>query len=329
MKKIIILILGTAEENDKFFYDEYKECILNTWAKNVPENIQVIYYHGGTETKFENGILTLPVEDDMKNVYKKTYFALDYINKHFEYDFVFRTNTSTYINTYLLNLFIDNIYQENYQYGSDIYSLSEGYVPYPLIPFRRGNGILFSKNDVDFFLSYGINLLYLGICDDTAIGNVFNSYLITQSIRDQKKWNTNIKGLPHAWYKSTDLLDNIGHQLSSFNNSDKYWMCITTTVKRYREREIEFDQYKEFHNLILNLRYPDEKIVIDNMRKYSENYSIFIGSILGYMDYEKWKHVDKNQLYFLEISNKAADDEQYYLREEIQGKFEKIDLSKI
>ena len=321
--------MGTNEKTDPFFRQEYEECCKTTWMINLPSNFQVIYYQGGNKTELNNDILTVACEDDLKSTFKKTYFALDYIDKNLDYDIIFRTNTSTYINGYLLNLFIDNIYLDKYYYGSDIYSLSEGYCPYPLTPYRRGNGIIYNKNEVKAILIEGINLLYLSHTDDIALDNVLNSINIKYCLTNNQKYFDNHKGIPHAWYKCVPENFSTGHQLSSFNNSELYCMCPTITIKRYREREKEFEIYKEFHNLILNLKYPEEFTIIKNMKEYSNNYSIFIGSILGYIDYNRWKEIDKNKLYLLEISTKASDDEQFYIRQEIQGKFHDFDFDKL
>ena len=321
MKKTIILILGCQESTDPFFYKEYKECILETWAKDLPENIQTIYYQGGSETKFENNILTLECEDDLKWTYKKTYLALQYIYKNFDFDLILRTNTSTYINTYLLNLFIENIYDESKYYGADLYSLSEACAPYPLSIYRRGNGILYDKKDVENILYNGICLLYKGICDDIGLDDILNSYQIQESLKNNYKYIDNHAGWPHSWYKCIDKVFDTNHQISNYNNSTNYDISITTTLKKYREREEEFKIYHEYHNLILNLKYRPEVEIIKSIRDYSENPDIFLGSVIGYIDYNRWKRFDKNVLYLMEISNKASDDEQFSIYREIQGRF--------
>ena len=328
-KKIIILVMGTNEKTDPFFRQEYEECCKKTWIKNLPSNFRVIYYQGGEKTELKDDILTVACEDDLKNTYKKTYFALDYIDKNFDYDIIFRTNTSTYINGYLLNLFINNIYEEDYFYGSEIYSLSEAYCPYPLFLYRRGNGIIYNKNEVKNILIEGINLLYLGHTDDIALDNVLNSINIKHYLKIGEKYLDNHRGIPHAWYKSVDNKFDSRHALSSYNKSKYYWMCPTVTIKRYRKRDEEFDIYKEFHGIIENIEYPDEKEIIEKMKSYSLDFSIFVGSILGYFNYSKWKTFDKNRLYLLEISSKATDDEQFNIRKEIQGKFNNFDLNRL
>ena len=42
--------------------------------------------------------------------------------------------------------------------------------------------------------------------------------------------------------------------------------------------------------------------------EYMKDPSIFIGSILGYMNYSEWKRMNKNELCWLEFSHKASDD---------------------
>ena len=62
-----------------------------------------------------------------------------------------------------------------------------------------------------------------------------------------------------------------------------------------------------------------EPIWTNEMLEYTKDPSIFIGSVLGYIDINKWKSMDKNMLFLEEISHKASDDEQHYKYKEIQG----------
>ena len=50
--------------------------------------------------------LVVDTNDDYYNIAKKTFLALDNINSNYEYDFVFRTNTSSYINFKNLKEFV-------------------------------------------------------------------------------------------------------------------------------------------------------------------------------------------------------------------------------
>ena len=62
-----------------------------------------------------------------------------------------------------------------------------------------------------------------------------------------------------------------------------------------------------------------EPIWTNEMLEYTKDPSIFIGSIMGYIDIGKWKSMDKNKLFLEEISHKASDDAEHYKYKEIQG----------
>ena len=47
---------------------------------------------------------------------------------------------------------------------------------------------------------------------------------------------------------------------------------------------------------------------LDKLLKYSENPSVFLGSIIGYIDYNTWLRLDKQKLWEIECSNKADND---------------------
>lgn len=348
--KILVLVMGADLEiaPGYTFYDQFKYS-ANTWLskKNRPSNIDVIYYEGGKylETQYEVdeendvGVLKIDCEDDLDGTFKKTWLTLNWIENNIKekYDWVFRTNTSTFVNLHLLKEMIDNYFDKNnYKklYASDLYSLSEANAPYPLCIYPRGNGILLSYKNVQKIILEGISLIYLRMTDDIAIGNCLNGYYIKQNIidgqqgstKDHFPYHTYIKGLTHGWYRCIDQKFNMGHQLSIWgddNTNPDYWSkFVTIQLKMYRQRENEQSNFEKFiteiYPYLKDKKYKYEEI--DNILHYSHNPSIFIGSIIGYIDYNEWKEKDLNELYLLEISHKASDDPQYEKYKEIQGK---------
>lgn len=346
--KILVLVMGANKEiaPGYTFYDQFKYS-ADTWLskENRPANIDVIYYEGGryleTSYKEENGIgiLRLDCEDDLESTFKKTWMALSWIENNLDkYDWVFRTNTSTFVNLHLLKEIVDDYFVKGDQdrlYAADLYSLSEACAPYPLSLYPRGNGMLLSHLKVQEIIQEGISLLYLGMTDDIAIGNCINSRIIKDKILDKQlniapindgPYHYYIKGLTHGWYRCVDQVFDNGHQLSCYgdNNEDlEYWSkFITIQMKMYRQRENEKANWEKFINDIYpyikekKYTYKDVEKVID----YSNNPSVFIGSIIGYIDYNEWKEKDMNELYLLEISHKASDDPQHEKYKEIQGK---------
>lgn len=301
MKKILILVQSC---NDDFFQKEI-ECIKNTYASNLPSNIDFIYYTGNNDKEelIEDN-LKLICSDDIYSTFRKTYYALRFFQLHnMQYDYIVRTNTSTYINVKLLNEIINSIKDDKKLYCTELYSLSDGCCPMPLALFARGNCIILSKYWQNIILNEGISFLYLNITDDKTIGNIHNSF----RIKTKQQYVDNFVCFPHGWYKCIDNKDTENnHKLCKYGASlDDYSKFLTVQIKNYNNRNLEFKHFKEVHNLFKNENV--KKACIDAF-EYSKNPSVFIGSILGYIDLETWKKIDKNQLYEMEVNNKAIDD---------------------
>ena len=317
MKKILIMLMSC---DDNFFKEEENIC-KQTWLSNIDkfDNIEYIIYRGNEDIqkhKYQKDThtLILKCEDDLDNTFKKTYYAFKLADKIFDYDYIFRTNTSNYVNIELLNYFIQHIEDDNIVWTSDLYSLSNSFCPYPLYLYARGSGVIYSKKTIDIILKEGISFLYLKKCDDWIIGNILNSYWIKQG----KDYLNYIKGYTHAWYKCIPNKETPNrHKLCKYGNDNLDWdfinKFITIQIKVYHDdRNKELNNYKEFHNAVNNKEYTEEELekIYNYIIEYSKSPSIFIGSILGYADYNEWKNTDKMKLYNYQIQNKANDDEE-------------------
>ena len=284
-------------------------------------NIDYCFYSGREDiekNKYnkEEHYLTLRCEDNIKNTFKKTYYAFNVCNKLFkDYDYIFRTNTSTYVNIELLNSFVEHIAKlnKNILWCSELYSLSNSFCPYPLYLYGRGNGLLISKELIDIILKNGLGYLYLQKCDDWIIGNILNSYWINQG----KDYLDYIKSYKHGWFKCVPEEQPNNHKLCVYGNQNKDWIFlrqfITIQIKRYRERNLEEEHYKELHEVFVNNKYDsyDQTLAYANDNdQYAKNPSIFIGSIIGYTTYNEWKNCNKMQLYIYQVNHKASDDEE-------------------
>lgn len=333
--KLAILMLGADTEicPGFTFFDEYT-IAKETWAdfsKLEPNSLKddtiLIYYDGGRYMKDElidegNGhyVLHLACEDEMSFTFKKTWLAYKYVYDNFLPAWIFRTNTSTYVNVDVLYDFIDNYAKPEITYGSDLYSLSEACCPWPLCIYPRGNGVLtHHKIYKPCIIENGISLAYQKICDDICFGILINSY----NINKHGNYLNFIKGLPHAWYKCVDVLFDNNHKFSRFGDSNlNYHDFVTITVKKYRDREKEKEHYLALHEKIKSdpIGFNAKPYWTNEMLDYVDNYSTFVGSILGYLDFDVWNNIDKNELFLKEICNKASDDEQHYIYKDVQGK---------
>jgi len=280
---------------DWCFYDASPDAVKHTYSKDQ--------HH-----------LELRCEDDTNHTYKKTWYALNAVEKLFgDYDYVFRTNTSTYVNLKLLSRFVETLDDDTTLWASELYSLSNSFCPYPLYLYGRGNGLLMPKKVVSLLLNNGKVALYLDKCDDWMIGNILNSYWMSVG----EDYLSHIKSYTHGWYKCVPEDMPTNHKLCTYGNHDKSYekmgKFITIQVKRYRERELESKHYHELDGA-MKLGNPTEEeldSVCKEIHEYSEDPSVFIGSILGYVSYSEWKSCDKMKLFNYQVAHKANDDEEF------------------
>lgn len=303
--RILILIMSCREE---FFQNEVKR-ILETWGSKHSQNVDIMYYDGNwPEGGIEGNHIKSSSADNLDYTYLKTYDALAQVMQLNKYKWIFRVNTSTYVNIPLLEKFIECVADEDVLYAAELYSLTEAPCPEPLDIYARGNAFLISSKMAYILLHEGINLLFLKVVDDVCIGNVLNSYYIKQS-NQHDEYLKHIAGIPHAWYKAVEQEFPCGHALSCYGKAgdmNYYNDFITVQTKMYRRRGEEDANMQELWNIMKDAPEPS----LDVTLKYMKNPSVFIGSALGYISLEEWKKVPKNVLYSYEMKNKAIDDKQ-------------------
>lgn len=310
MKNIIILVMSCKDP----FFQEQEKLIDETWGKDILEgkypNITLVKYHGDEEeNKIKDNIMYLHCEDDINSTFKKSYLALSLCKRYYQYDYIFRVNTSTYVNVDLLNAFVQSLKQDDVLWCAEEYSLSESMTPFPLYLFGRGNALLFSKYLVDIIISQGFSYLYFNMTDDNTIGNILNSYWM----KNNMNYLDHIKSFRHGWYRciGTNVItkNSICQWMNDNCSFDFMKTFLTIQIKRYWEREKENQNYIDlYNNCFKDNKDDDIQKSVELQYEYSKNPNVFIGSILGYVSYEQWKNIDKDQLYQLEVNNKSADD---------------------
>lgn len=323
MKRILVLVMSCQNQ---FFIDE-EQAVKDTWAKQIIDgkylNIDFIIYRGGYDknsfSKSEH-LLKLNVEDDLEHTFKKTYFAFSMIKKFFgDYDYIFRTNTSTYVNVELLNAYVNSIRNDDIIYTSDIYSLTEIFAPYPMCLIARGNGMILSNKIINALLKESLPLLsYTNLYDDHGIGNIINSL----HIKNGENYKDFIKEYRHGWYKCTNTTIENGHPLCKYDNDCldfDFWKSFMTIqmrnygdLRNFKCRENEIEKIYEFHSKVFEDKTIDNIEECVSMNVDFKEQTVFIGSLLNYIPLEKWESLDKYELYDLEVNNKASDDKEFY-----------------
>ncbi len=79
-------------------------------------------------------------------------------------------------------------------------------------------------------------------------------------------------------------------------------------MTNFKFRENESEKFYELQKIFEGKHNEDIDVSIKMNNDRGTNYEIFIGSILGYVGYDKWKAIPKIELYNYELNNKASDD---------------------
>jgi hypothetical protein len=91
--KTLVLVLGCRTQP----YPALIETIESTWAAEEVDGVSVLFYYGGGELRRAGRHLYLPVPDDLPNVGRKTIAAFEHVLGEVDFDVVFRTNCSSYV----------------------------------------------------------------------------------------------------------------------------------------------------------------------------------------------------------------------------------------
>lgn len=143
--------------NSKEFVNEEK-VVRQTWASDIISGkypgMKLMFYKGNKNKseKLDGDTLYVDVDDSLDGTYEKTIKTLRWCLKNEEFDFIVKTNTTTYINVELLSKFINKLPNgDKHIYGSTyIINNSSNDVLY-----FRGNFAVWSKNIVnDIIKSY-------------------------------------------------------------------------------------------------------------------------------------------------------------------------------
>ena len=207
MKKILILVMSCNQElfiqqeiqlkNKLYAYD-----ILN----NKYPNIDFWIYTASEDTKYhvnkQEHKIYVPADDTLGGTFEKTIKTLTLIESlKWDYDFILRTNCSTYINVELLNNFINNVNLDDKSiYTGGIYLTNNYTGPYNWCFYGLGNSLILSKFWVNILVNnsnpknitnYVVNKEepYYKI-DDNTIGLIINNYAFKNNMDMYDIWKT-------------------------------------------------------------------------------------------------------------------------------------------
>ncbi len=146
--KILILVLSS----NTYPSSRNKEAIKKTWGSNLSDNFRIIFYESGEDEKIVEDTLFVQTDTSSKNLGLKLLLALDWCNKNIDYDFIFRTNTSSFVNKVQLENYISsNLIQKEYVYCG-IPLIRDYKESQKKINFLSGAGIILNKKTIQLIL---------------------------------------------------------------------------------------------------------------------------------------------------------------------------------
>ena len=161
--KLIILVLSKKDNGN--IYDKFYQLQKDTWDSVDVENVSTFFYFGDSSENYIDGEdIFVSTEDSLRNCGLKTIEVFK-ILKDYHYDFIFRTNSSSYVDKELLYKFLLDKPKLRYYAGK----VGNHYN----IPFASGSGFVMSKDIVDFLLlnESKINHHFL---DDVSFGKILS-----------------------------------------------------------------------------------------------------------------------------------------------------------
>lgn len=161
--KLLILVLSKKDNGG--IYDNFYELQKSTWDSLKINGVTTFFYFGDSTKNYISGSdIFVSVEDNLRNCGLKTIEVFKLL-KDYDYDYIFRTNSSSYIDKELLYKLLLNKPRSGYYAGKVGHHYD--------IPFASGSGYVMSKDIVNFLLlnETKINHHFL---DDVSFGKLLS-----------------------------------------------------------------------------------------------------------------------------------------------------------
>lgn len=282
IKKIVVLNMSCTGADDLHILLE-KVC-RETWAKDIlNKKYNNIRYFSVIDTDdvnhidFNNNMIYVhknDTDDNYSHLVERFIVALDILKKeNIEYDYIIKTNTSTWLNIPFINEFLSLVRDNSVLYGFRIESAF--WSTFNL--YLQGNLTIFSKKHINLLRQINFDKYKnLNIADDCLFGSILsnrNNYLNIPQI-------DKIKVLPSIYYTEYN---------SSFTDYTTDYAAIQVKsvgkdkILSYKER-IEYDIPKmyEIHKLYtdqtnsLSIDYHIRSIQLHNILKEQTGYYIHL-----------------------------------------------------
>lgn len=218
--KILILVLAHKGQT---YNNIIENGIKKTWGSRKHPNIDIYYYYGDSiDNSIIDNEIHVNIPESFSNIGLKTIAAFKLIDLQLQYDYVFRTNVSSYINQELLFNLVKTLPK------NDVLAAVVGETNG--IKFPSGAGFLLSRDLVQYIIQNENKWDHTHM-DDVALGLLFKDRTI----------------IPLDRRDYTDSYNNMLSDLESTYQNHYHYRC-----KVDYNRNIDIETMKKLHILIYN-----------------------------------------------------------------------------
>lgn len=183
-KKVIIMVMSSNQPT----FQTLENTIKETWYNLKNDDVEIIFYKENNtyvtnNVVYEHPNLYLPCSDGYYSCGQKTLLALEWVQKNYEFDYIYRSNLGAFINVKNLINFLEDKPKEKFYcgiLGINNFLLGEE------IRFASGSGFFLSKDVVEIVLN-SKNLWNHNVIDDVALGYVLLKFNIKVDERALRK----------------------------------------------------------------------------------------------------------------------------------------------
>lgn len=275
-KKILVLAMSCNQDH----FREQEKVVRETWAKPILEgkydNIDYWSYTASSDNKEwidkEKHVIYCSGGDGIYQTYQKSVSCFrQLINNNIEFDYIYRTNTSTVLNVGLLNAFVQTLNPDDMVlWGGELYAIGVP-CPTPYSIYLRGNSLIMSKKHIEMILDLDkyVTVPPKYFADDNVFANILNLGALLSYI----PYKVRIKSYGFAWYKCATWIKH-SNGCSTWNNSNKTYEYlkdfIAIQIRSYEDRSLENDRIREISDII-NKDKDDYSEELEFIREYSKD----------------------------------------------------------
>jgi hypothetical protein len=175
--KIVILILSSNTYPSK----RNGDIIRATWGKGNTNLTQIYFYRSDVKTELNQNILSIRDNGTAQDIGHKTLKAFEWVSNNVEFDYIFRTNTSSYVNVSNLEKYIQEEASEESLLYRGILHERKYKSKTSNFAYVNGAGVLMNKKVIDLVLSKKEQWDH-SEWDDVALGKLMFENGVTPSV---------------------------------------------------------------------------------------------------------------------------------------------------